>query len=392
MGNSCGWYGEKSNENELIYQLKSENYSKHTTNIEAAKSRITPHLANLDEGSEQERVANPENERVGVTEPNEEKQENDEVVQTENNVEESEKLIYMKEMENLFDEKIKNHGKVSDAWNMNSKTSSMIHEIENKHSEFLEIDQLEKNIANYNKEELFYKGIIQFDDGSYYNGTWNSNLKKHGYGFFLKSDGSKYGGTFVDDNVEGEGYFIHIKGNIYKGQFKNEQANGNGEILHHEIEGYHYKGEFCNNKMHGQGVENIPDETIYDGNFNMGEREAHGKMKFSDGSSYEGEFSKGEINGVGTYKWRDGKIYVGEFKNNKINGKGKTTWSDGNYYEGEYKNDQREGYGTHFVYEGERYFIGNWLNNLFHGQGKYKDNTVQYKGLWRLGKKIKTYN
>jgi len=390
MGNACSvaWFKKSDEDQNELDCLKSQsNLQKCPSEIEAAKANApalnNPFLLEQEIGEEN----NQNNEIELLNERKEENVENQGVV-SEINVEENEKLIYMKEMENLFDEKIKNHGKVSNSETMNSKTSTIIHDIENKHRKFLELDKLERNIADYNKEELFYKGVIQFDDGSYYNGTWNSNLKKHGYGFFLKSDGSKYGGTFIDDNVDGEGYFIHTKGNIYKGQFKNEQANGNGEILHHEIDGYHYKGEFCNNKMHGQGVENIPDQTVYDGNFNMGEREAFGKMKFSDGSFYEGEFSKGEINGVGTYKWKDGKIYVGEFKNNKINGKGKTTWPDGNYYEGQYKNDQRDGYGTHFIFEGEKYYTGNWLNNLFHGKGTYKDNTVQYQGLWRLGKKI----
>lgn len=293
---------------------------------------------------------------------------------------------YIEEMLILFNERIKDYGKISNEEKMQSKTLKIVLDIEQKRNELLKTYLFDFN--DYNKNQLFYKGVIHFDDDTYYNGTWNFNLKKHGKGIFIKSDGSKYCGEFCDDKIQGNGYYIDLKGNLYIGQFKNEQANGEGEIIHNEVEGYISKGNFQNNKLHGFGIEKLPNGTVYEGEFNMGEKEGKGKLTFSDQSYYEGEFKKSDISGKGIYKWSDGKIYEGNFLNNKIHGKGKTIWPDGSYYEGEYKYDQREGKGTHYI-PNNKFFIGYWMNSLFHGVGIYRENDIEYRGIWRYGKKIK---
>jgi len=297
---------------------------------------------------------------------------------------------YITEVINVFDERIKEHGRVSNEEALNEAIPESIKRIEEENQEFLRGYLLDTTTLDYDRTKLFHKGVIHFEDESFYNGTWNLNLKKHGKGVFIKTDGSKYVGDFFDDKIEGRGYYIDTKGNIYKGMFKEEQANGTGEVIHNEVKNYSYIGGFVHNKMHGFGEETLPNGTVYQGQFNMGEKEGNGKIKFNDGSEYEGEFSKGDINGRGIYKWPDGKVYEGDFVNNKTNGKGKTTWTDGSYYEGYYKNDQREGQGIHYIPEG-KYYIGFWLNSLFHGVGTYKDNNTEYKGLWRYGKKIKQF-
>lgn len=293
---------------------------------------------------------------------------------------------YAAEIKAQFDQRIKDYGRVSNEEAMNNNTSSVVFEIESKFSD--KIKEFECDFNSIDESVYFYKGVINFDNGTFYNGTWNYNSKKHGKGIFIKADGSKYQGEFVDDRIEGRGYYIDSKGNFYVGEFKNGQACGYGEILNHEIKDYHYKGQFFNDKMHGSGIETLPNGTIYEGQFNLGVKEPVGRISFPDGSFYVGDFSNSEINGKGKYTWNSGKVYEGDFLNNKSHGFGKTTWPDGSYYEGEYKNNQREGAGTHYIPD-NKYYIGFWVNSLFHGKGKYVENGVEHKGIWRCGKKIK---
>ena len=295
------------------------------------------------------------------------------------------KQLNNNEFSNLFYSTINEIGSLSDLNELESKYSYLTKKAEQNNLEFLSEYRLDK----FSDEEYYYTDIVHLKDGSIYNGTWNEEMKKEGKGILIKPDGSKYCGEFKNDKIEGKGYYIDHKGNIYKGEFVDESACGKGEILHSEIKGYSYKGEFKNNKIHGYGVEIIPNGNIYRGYFFEGEKDGYGKVEFEDGSSYEGEFKNGQINGKGKYIWSDGKIYEGEFLNNKTNGKGKTTWVDGSYYEGEYKNDQRDGHGTHYIPEGNKYYVGFWFNSLLHGVATYKDNSCEYKAVWRYGKKIK---
>ena len=45
------------------------------------------------------------------------------------------------------------------------------------------------------------------------------------------SDGSKYEGTFKDDQISGKGRLIHPKGDYYEGEFENNKANGLGKYV-----------------------------------------------------------------------------------------------------------------------------------------------------------------
>lgn len=383
MGN-CAYREENLNENELGISIDADNQNNkqindHYIEFESNNYNLNVAKGGLKPPAIEEIISNKEN-ASDIKE-----------VESEYNKSECKSINNnINELTNLFDERIKEFGKFSSVEEMNLHTSKKVLSIEENLKQNFNKSYFNFNFDLYDKNNLFYKGVIHFDDNSFYQGTWNLNLKKHGKGIFVKSDGSKYVGEFDNDIINGKGYFIDVKGNLYIGEFLNEQASGKGEIFKfEEAQGYSYKGEFFNNKMNGYGVEKLPNGTIYEGNFNMGEKEPKGKITFSDLSYYEGEFLKGEINGVGKYCWTNGKVYEGEFLNNKLNGKGKTTWPDGSYYEGEYRNDMREGYGTHYIPSENKYYIGFWVNSLFHGVGICKENDKEYKGIWRFGKKIK---
>ena len=60
--------------------------------------------------------------------------------------------------------------------------------------------------------------------------------------------------------------------------------------------------------------------------------------------------------GTGEYKWSDGdKCYIGEWVENNMHGRGVLTYADGRCYEGEFENDERHGYGTYNYGDGRIY-------------------------------------
>ena len=84
----------------------------------------------------------------------------------------------------------------------------------------------------------------------------------------------------------------------------------------------------------------------------------------------------------GKYVYEDDKYYIGEFKDNIPNGKGIKYYKNGNIkYEGDFINDKREGNGK-YIYEDGEYYIGEWKNNFRHGKGimYYKNGNIKCEG------------
>ena len=78
-------------------------------------------------------------------------------------------------------------------------------------------------------------------------------------------------------------------------------------------------------------------------------------------------------NCFGTFRHESGYEYVGEWKDNLQHGQGTATWSNGEKYEGEYRNGKKHGQGistwsTPHKSAGEKY-IGEYRNGKKHGQG-----------------------
>lgn len=89
-----------------------------------------------------------------------------------------------------------------------------------------------------------------------------------------------------------------------------------------------------------------------------------------------------------THQYDNGS-YVGEFRHGDKHGRGTYTWNadpwKGDVYEGEWKNDRRTGQGT-YVSPGKYKYVGGFLDNQRHGQGKmvYPDGSC-YEGGWANG-------
>ena len=153
------------------------------------------------------------------------------------------------------------------------------------------------------------------NDCQYY-GYWNEDAdKREGNGAMIWPDGSRYDGTWVDDEASGFGHHIHANGKIYIGEWLHDKTHGKGKIYHED--GAVYDGEWSENKQHGEGSESWPDGTIYTGSYRDGHKSGRGVFKWPDGSEYQGEFVNNNIEGKGVYTWNDGRVYDGEWKENK---------------------------------------------------------------------------
>lgn len=218
-----------------------------------------------------------------------------------------------------------------------------------------------------------------------YKGKWNLNLKPHGFGVLIKSDGSRFEGFFTDGRLHGYGRYFTIKGEFFEGQFKHGVASGYGLFIHPD--GNIYKGDWHNDKTDGDGVEFFQDGSTFQGKFRNGKKNGRGIYLWIDGSSYDGYFKDDLLNGYGLYKWPDNSSYEGDWRNNLMNGKGVFVFSDGSKYEGDFINNKRSGHGK-YIWNENKFHIGLWKDGKQHGKGKYYKEGKIIEGIWNEGKLI----
>lgn len=240
-----------------------------------------------------------------------------------------------------------------------------------------------------NSQYLFEPGPIQLNNGSYYNGTWNSNGKMDGYGEFFTKIGRErlyIDGFWDDGNLKGAK--VKAGNNTYEGSLKDGLFNGKGKMEYEDKT--KYEGDFENNKKQGVGKFTFSDGTIFEGNFDKDEIGNKGKFTWRNGKTYEGELNNGIFNGKGIFTVPNTAIYEGEFKNGIIHGKGKYTWYDfypnqpdsTETYEGEYFDGKKNGYGV-YTFSNKEKIEGYFESGELQGECKYSSNdgylyTLQY--------------
>ena len=165
---------------------------------------------------------------------------------------------------------------------INKKNSNHYFEInirikknQTKEIKMYENGKYEGIIINGKREK---NGIMEYKDGSRYEGEWN-NDKQYGKGIFTKN--------ISNNNIN----LTLVK---YIGDFVNDKKEGNGIALYSN--GDKYEGEWKNNKQYGKGI-----------------------VIYSTGGRYEGEWANGKFNGLGIYYLRNGEKYEGKFKDNRYN-------------------------------------------------------------------------
>ena len=246
--------------------------------------------------------------------------------------------------------------------------------------------ELPQEILEAKPKNGFLSELIKFKNGDTYQGYFNENNKKEGFGIYIKNNGFIYKGLWKDDEMGEYGLWIDPQGNYYKGELENGEANGEGEMfINNKIK---YVGNFNNNLPNKKGkIINFADNSIYEGDIVNGKKEGKGILKFSDGTEYEGDFIDDKYEGIGKLSFKNGCIYEGNFQNNSINGKGKYIYPDGKEYNGDFQMGLKHGFGR-LSWSDEKYFEGFWINNRQHGEGMFYLNGKVLKGIFRYGKMI----
>lgn len=195
------------------------------------------------------------------------------------------------------------------------------------------------------------KKLRKFKNGATYEGDWDGNLKRHGFGTYVWADGAKYTGQWINNKAEGHGRYESSEGEVYEGAWKDDRANGIGTFT--SKLGSIYSGEWLNDLQHGKGTESWPDGLKYEGQFSEGNKHGVGRQSFPDGSVYEGSFRHNVIEGPGLYTSPNGKVYEGEWLSNKMEGFGTIRWVNGKVFKGTFREGRREGPGESMLATGE---------------------------------------
>ena len=286
---------------------------------------------------------------------------------------------------------------------------------------------LEENlefIDKYNIGDYYYYGEIIRKNGE---------IKKHGRGIHLYSDGAKRFGYFKNGKMNGysiefyrdgfikqcyrkedteDGFYIkkYSDGLIIKGIYKNGLGEGfniinypNGDItigelknnisggyyLNYCLNGERYEGEMKNGNRDGIGIFTTF-RSIYEGNWKNDNKDGIGKICWNNPKQkYEGEFKYNNPNGFGIqYNENKLKIYEGQFENGLYHGYGIDYYSNGNKrYDGFYINGSSCKFGICYLADGYKFYIGYLNNNKRNGFGSYKQKPNEKRiGNWENDK------
>ena len=146
--------------------------------------------------------------------------------------------------------------------------------------------------------------------------------------------------------------------------------------------------QFNNDLPNGQGIlENIIDNSVYNGNVKNCLKEGYGEIKYVDGTIYIGDFKNDKFDGKGKIIFSNGNKYEGEFINGKMGGEGVFTWLDGRQFFGNFVDNVKQGHGK-LIWNENKYYEGNWFNNKLHGEGNFHLNGKIIRGKFRFGKII----
>jgi hypothetical protein len=140
------------------------------------------------------------------------------------------------------------------------------------------------NLSNIEQGSPQRDGII-FENGCAYEGDWDENLKRHGYGKYTWTNQVNYEGHWKNNMAHGFGKLICANGDAFEGNWENDKTNGYGEFS----QGLKctYKGPWKNDRQHGLGVEEWSDGSLYEGDFVDGKKHGFGRLVFDDGATFE---------------------------------------------------------------------------------------------------------
>tara|TARA_B100001093_G_C26680845_1_gene950348 strand:+ start:99 stop:1067 length:969 start_codon:yes stop_codon:yes gene_type:complete len=228
----------------------------------------------------------------------------------------------------------------------------------------------QKYLGEFKNNIPFGKGVISTIDGTFGQLHYgNMQGLPNGYGILKmvrKNHYDRYFGEFKNGNFHGEGAYIYSNGLVQKGIFEDGKLIENKSLK--ECDRNKPFQTYNNCQLVG-GVLHSVDGSSYGDN-----------PKNFKGFIFSGEFQNGKPNGYGliiAQMPNDKKIeYMGQVKNGFRDGKGSLTWVEfGDEHIGNFKNELPHGEGVLIMYtdeeEKKRNFIrfGLWNNGKEHGKG-----------------------
>ncbi|RLD51991.1 MAG: hypothetical protein DRI94_04470 [Bacteroidetes bacterium] len=300
-------------------------------------------------------------------------------------------------------------------------------------------------IGNWKDYKQNGNGSFTFSTGGKYTGEFK-NGQRYGSGTYIWTDGEKHTGQWMNDKQHGEGTYFKKDGTSKTGVWKNGVYQGKigevtGCIFGDCTDGYgtyvwstgeKYTGNWANNSRKGQGTNYFATGARYEGEWSNDLRNGYGTNYYTDGTTKAGLWENDRYtgtstnnygcisgdcaNGYGIYTWDTGERYEGYWKNDMRNGQGTNYFATGAEYTGNWKDDKKDGYGVYkyksesqyksytgdyvmdkltgngiFLYKNGQKYIGELLNNYFHGEGTmyYTDGTTK-TGTWEYDKFIKS--
>lgn len=102
-------------------------------------------------------------------------------------------------------------------------------------------------------------GKYRYPDGSEYDGEWNEQGQRHGFGHMIFPDGAQYTGIFDNGLCVGYGVMVFADKSKYEGEFSQGKYNGTGVFT--RCDGMRYEGEFKDGKVWGYGIMTFADGT-----------------------------------------------------------------------------------------------------------------------------------
>ena len=143
-------------------------------------------------------------------------------------------------------------------------------------------------------------GTYRLHSGMSYTGMWcDCYIYK---GVIQYTDGTKYDGALCEMLRDGLGTFSWENGDRYEGTFTAGEMTGHGALYH--VDGYTYVGSIERGVSHGIGVETYPSGMTYTGAFDHSQRHGLGTMTWRSGSTYIGAFRQDDIHGDGVFHER----------------------------------------------------------------------------------------
>jgi len=133
--------------------------------------------------------------------------------------------------------------------------------------EFQYADEFSRSLLRKENRQVVTKGETKLGPEKncvLYSGEW-ADQDRHGRGFQVWPDGSRYDGYFINDRQRGFGRMIYSSGDVYLGYWHNDKSNGQGELT--DKDGSKFSGFWQDNVLDGKGEMTSADGSSYVGDF-----------------------------------------------------------------------------------------------------------------------------